>query len=573
MKLKKLFLMGLGLCLSSVMIAQDLSVQANEKGKLGYANSMGVLVIPCQFDVATPFHDGVARVAKKDKWGLIDIHGTEVVKCAYEDISLWGFNLFRVKVKGKYGIINKEGTFIVPAEYAAISDTNSHGQAWLKMVGKKNATTYGMVNGEGMIWIPATYGGVYEFTKDASTSTMYHEGFYPEYVESRSAVNDTLSSDCEYVAVTATSSFTHFGVYYKDGTEIMPIGNHWNVFKPMNGMIRWYDTTENAVVSGYYNIAAKSDITMATANKNFKDINYWTHGDFHGELAPVNDAAGWFFINKSGDRIKSGYNNISFNKGAGLWAARVNGKDGAADHTELFDVDGNAKLTDKNYERVTFSKYEEDCNFMGIRENGKWGVADIEGTVFVPCTYENIFAPRYGIVYVKQGGKWGAIDIQNNEIVPCNYINLKMNTTPNPKGLWVQDTDSLYHVFVTGTKTEAPGAYTSTSDFKDGFAWARPQNMELKDIQLNRAQVGLSITAEDAVEFTKQKRNFGYIVGEDGQVYFGQPVAYRHYDTVINRLKEIGKPMTPGLAYGMLLNLTSGSRKYAINGTIQDWDF
>ena len=52
--------------------AQDLKIQVNNKGKVGFVDKNGLEVIKCQYDGAQPFKNGFAIVTKSGKQGIID---------------------------------------------------------------------------------------------------------------------------------------------------------------------------------------------------------------------------------------------------------------------------------------------------------------------------------------------------------------------------------------------------------------------------------------------------------------------------------------------------------------------
>ena len=79
--------------------AQDLKIQVDKKGKIGFVNQDGTEVIKCQYDSAYPFEDGYAIVSKSGKYGIIDMQ---------KDI----------KVDFKYAMINynEKAVFIINEE-------------------------------------------------------------------------------------------------------------------------------------------------------------------------------------------------------------------------------------------------------------------------------------------------------------------------------------------------------------------------------------------------------------------------------------------------------------------------
>jgi hypothetical protein len=52
----------------------------------GYIDTHGKMVIAPQFDLACPFHDGLACVKQLGKWGVINAEGKYVLKPAYDKI-------------------------------------------------------------------------------------------------------------------------------------------------------------------------------------------------------------------------------------------------------------------------------------------------------------------------------------------------------------------------------------------------------------------------------------------------------------------------------------------------------
>jgi hypothetical protein len=115
----KRFILACSLCVALVcvigMAAQtsELLKPAYSKGKWGFADARGVLVIPARFDAALPFKDGLAKVGLVDEelpkidskpniqWGYIDESGTVVVDLRYFAIKEFHEDLAAVAVIDK----------------------------------------------------------------------------------------------------------------------------------------------------------------------------------------------------------------------------------------------------------------------------------------------------------------------------------------------------------------------------------------------------------------------------------------------------------------------------------------
>lgn len=85
-------------------------------GKLGYIDTLGKQVIPCRFNGAAPFSEGLAAVKLNGKWGYIDREGKEVIPLVYAEAKKFSKGLAEVRKvdnKGKSfgGIIDRAGYF------------------------------------------------------------------------------------------------------------------------------------------------------------------------------------------------------------------------------------------------------------------------------------------------------------------------------------------------------------------------------------------------------------------------------------------------------------------------------
>ena len=71
------------------LLAQELIPTQNDKGKWGYADEQGNVVIKYDYAEVSAFVDGRAKVKKGDKWGYIDTAGKEVIKIQYSEMGTW----------------------------------------------------------------------------------------------------------------------------------------------------------------------------------------------------------------------------------------------------------------------------------------------------------------------------------------------------------------------------------------------------------------------------------------------------------------------------------------------------
>lgn len=97
----------------------------NEDGKYGYINKKGELVIPCKYDSANLFHEGLAKVSKQSdsgtKTGFVNKKGDEVIKLKsdiYYEYFHEGYCTYYTQnddYERMYGTIGKKGNPVIKA--------------------------------------------------------------------------------------------------------------------------------------------------------------------------------------------------------------------------------------------------------------------------------------------------------------------------------------------------------------------------------------------------------------------------------------------------------------------------
>ena len=96
-------------------------VKTADSGKIGYVDTTGKLVIPCEFDSYGKFNDGLAGVSKDGKYGYINKKGETVIPFEYDNVFGAGDGLASVGLNGKYGLVDYNNKTVVPLEYDDIS--------------------------------------------------------------------------------------------------------------------------------------------------------------------------------------------------------------------------------------------------------------------------------------------------------------------------------------------------------------------------------------------------------------------------------------------------------------------
>ena len=79
------------------------------KGRFGYINAEGHLVVPAQFRQATPYYNGFAKVKFNDAWLPINPNGMVLHKKIYKELGSFEEGLCRVRLVNKWGFISEDG--------------------------------------------------------------------------------------------------------------------------------------------------------------------------------------------------------------------------------------------------------------------------------------------------------------------------------------------------------------------------------------------------------------------------------------------------------------------------------
>ena len=103
--------------LDELIVKKLYLVRVRRNGKYGYVDKSGHEVIPCKYDYAGNFREGLAIFEKDDKWGYIDKKGREVIPCKYDRTFNFSEGLAIVEKDDKSGFIDKEGREVIPCKY------------------------------------------------------------------------------------------------------------------------------------------------------------------------------------------------------------------------------------------------------------------------------------------------------------------------------------------------------------------------------------------------------------------------------------------------------------------------
>ncbi|MBQ8969331.1 MAG: WG repeat-containing protein [Bacteroidaceae bacterium] len=554
--------------------AQTLKIKVDEKGKAGYVNDAGTMIVACNYDAAYPFENGFGKVMKGEKFGLVDQSGNVVVPVKWDEINYDEVNhIYVVKTGKKYGLLGQQGQELLKAQYSYISPFNCYGKALLASGGKSTPDTnakknylvgakYGVLNADGSVAIPAKYKGLYEFTKEIATNTV-GEG---KWMDSRKYyLGDTLQTDCKYVGYdTKGWTFLNAGILDERGNILLKPGVVNYAFMPHGNMVRYYDYVKksNNFNVGYVNLQTQKKTQMLTTASN--GTTYQEATDFMDAIAAVAINGTWRFIDRQCSEVKGGYKKLAKGTASNIWRAHT-----AEGLCDFFDNEGNILFANEGYTDAFFPRSNKgtDTEYLAVKKGEKWGLIDKKNNVKLPFEYDKINDSRYGWVPVMKNGKWGLQSLDNEVVIPMEYQDVISPNSPNPSATYVKQADQLWHVYNIGLKSVVGKGYSNVGYFNDGLAWAHPDKMTVTDSYLNRALNG---------EKEVVNSNFAYVIDDKGQEIIATPMPIAHMSEIYQEIRKQGiHPLSPNEVKKLQLKISVRQRHYQMDRTIADtdWDY
>ena len=156
-----------------------------DKGRYGFKDQQGRIIIANRYEAVKPFHEGMAAIMIRNKWGfidldeiiriqpmydsvghfidgtclvkrngltgVIDINSNEIIDPQYTRVIRLNDNSYEVSVNGKWGLISDSGAVIIHANYDVLKPTD---QGYF--IVSRNGL-YGSIDDSGVNEIPILY--------------------------------------------------------------------------------------------------------------------------------------------------------------------------------------------------------------------------------------------------------------------------------------------------------------------------------------------------------------------------------------------------------------------------------
>ena len=164
------------------IISEGMMVVEKENKWWGYVNLKGKEIIPCIYEEAKPFSEGLAAVMKDDKWGFINKKGNVVIPFIYEEAHSFSGDIAAVYSDKGWCFINKKGKQISTEIYDSV-EPFCEGLAATEKDGK-----WGYINNQLQVVIPFMFESADSFNKREEAYVSYKSSKYNFLINTKGEV-------------------------------------------------------------------------------------------------------------------------------------------------------------------------------------------------------------------------------------------------------------------------------------------------------------------------------------------------------------------------------------------------
>lgn len=465
----------------------------DEKGRWGYADANGSLVIKYKFNSATEFNNGKAKVSLNDNYGIIDEQGNFILPIKYRSITDWMGKCYQVAFGGKvedgvlfdekYGFISYEGKVIlepvysdigafingiayvksndlygfisedlkslIPCEYKAVGLFNEQGLVWVNKGGKfdKENTSkivggkFGIYNRNGELVVPVSYPSLGYFKRlknefsdeDLNKMDYWQKQYATLSVAHRLLIANKLELLFEKLDLTDCQQI--YVSNKKDGGKNGILDINGNVIVPIGQYDFVYGEEEGFSVVYHkkkgYNYLNVSSCELLQP--------YWhtnTYSFYNGIAIQSNGENNMYLLNQKGEKISPNYNVIFPIKDDVYIVGNANG-------IGVLDKYGKEIIT-PSYDVILPSTDGLMCTRKAVGQ--MFGFIDNTGAYVIEPKYEIATAFENGTSCVKLDSKWGLINTEGYEVVPCIYEDILKPSDVVINRVWVKNSGLWYCV-------------------------------------------------------------------------------------------------------------------------------
>lgn len=328
-------------------------------GKYGYIDADGKVAIPLLYDRATPFMEGLAYFAVGDTCGFMDHTGNVVFELTCDSVSSFQEGLAYFSVGGRYGYLDQNGQVVIEALY----DDAEYFRNGLARVRKGSG--YGVIGRDGSYILEPEYDSI-EINDDFMEAVRGEQKEYFDTQGKRLPFDEYDSvSPSRYLLPCSVIFNSGLIEFSKDGKEGLADDAGTILFEPV------YDRLD--VVSQQGIVLVRNGEKWGVANLSGEILIPFQYSDIR--YMP--------YVNQTG--------------GGTLIVSNEEGKTGSLDVTDF------SQIMPCVYDSIEW--YDSDRAIVSV--DGKYGAVDWNGDPIVPIVYSQAGFFQDGAVYAKEeSGPW-----------------------------------------------------------------------------------------------------------------------------------------------------------------------
>jgi len=571
--------------------------------KIGFLNTSGKLVIPCEYDnLEMFFTEGLAAIAKNEYYGYIDKTGKEVIPFIYEEAEPFLGGIARVEKNNKAIYIDKTGKSILPEGYTLYEEfINTENMISLNfdelekiydlLIVKDKNNKVGIINRQGELIVPCEYSGIYNTLgnillakKDKKygyidktgkeiipfvydNATQFKDGMATVKKEDISAVIDETGTEIipfslnyENISILTNNLFLvqrnyKIGAISKTGITVIPC--------------EYYPSINFGVDSQISNTQTKIEDTINSSIKSHLSLLNLVRKEENGSFLLFKDNQ-YYLFNSNGKGLNIlNYDSISKYKENMAIVKKF----------QYYEVNIKDIYNDKRRQNITFDNYNDAMDYINSlpEEDFKNAVSPTE-TIAMPTYptmpesamsgpampgsmpgatmpgFETFNYSKNRQMFVSKIYTYGAIDENGNEIIPCIYSDLE----DFENGYAVAKKGDYYGIISNKNGIAIPFEYDEICNFHCGLAKVAKANrygfinkenkiivplkyQNVEDFNDNRAIV----TLDDMSGVVDTKGNLIVDLKYDEIQDFYTGIAIVLKDDMCGMINKDGKEITP----------------------------
>ena len=401
-----------------------------------------------KYEAVQTSSEGLAGVRIKGKWGFINMKGEVVVAPEFDLVGAFSHDLAEVLIDGQVGVINRQGDLVVKPQFARAipfskdvviakpgnwRTVHFRGREKLDNIRRMTFTSgeYGLYSVKsGWITKPEWEFGVFDDTGKISLIWAKHKERGSLYGLMRPDGSWQVGPSYDHVQVlredrAVVSRQKAWGAVDSEGKLAVPLRYGWLSYWGNGfGCTREAETRKEGLVDKAGNLVG---------GRFFDEVSRG-----RGGIGEVMIDGLWHGIDRQGNLVAHPRDNEVFKEcPSGLKLVYVSGK------IQFMDMSG--KPTVPFLLDASYSLFKFDCNkITSIEYNGKWGYVDREGRLlFDPPEFDNQSSFNDGYAAVKKNEKWGIINEQGKFTVEPAYDELRyagkgaFKATLSGRDIWI----------------------------------------------------------------------------------------------------------------------------------------